>query len=130
MRRTMVALAVVVALAVGVFAGRGLSATQEPAPNYMVVSDFELGPDMSFNEGIARLSEWIQLARATGKHESVRLFMHDWGPKTALYMVVETDWNGVGAIFPDLVEAKPEMMDEKWGFAGHGDDIMTEIPVP
>ncbi len=103
--------------------------TQEET-NYLVIEEFEIGPDMIWNDGIARMSEWVRALRATGKHSSVRLFMHDWGPEAAFYIVSETtDWAAVGTIFADVVAAEPDFMTQPFGFAGHSDNILTEIEV-
>ncbi len=103
--------------------------TQEET-NYLVIEEFEIGPDMIWNDGIARMSEWVRALRATGKHSSVRLFMHDWGPEAAFYIVSETtDWAAIGTIFADVVAAQPDFMTQPFGFAGHSDNILTEIPV-
>jgi hypothetical protein len=56
--------------------------------------------------------------------------MHEWGSAPALYIVSETqDWNAIGTIFEDLTAALPEFTAEPFGFAGHGDEILMEIPV-
>jgi hypothetical protein len=107
-----------------------LATTQAQQANYLVIEEFELGPDMSMNDGIARLSEWVRALRATGKHSDVRLFMHDWGPEAALYIVSETeDWDAVGTIFADVLAVEPDFMTQPFGFLGHSDNILSEIPV-
>ncbi len=115
---------------VGLFAGTVLATPQAQETSYLVIEEFEIGPDMIPNDGIARMSEWVRALRATGKHSSVRLFMHDWGPEIALYIVSETtDWAAIGTIFADVVAAEPDFMARPFGFAGHSDNILTEIPV-
>ena len=116
--------------ALGLVAGRGLSATAQEETNYMVIMDFTLGPEQTVNEGIAKMSDWVRIFRATGKHSSVRLFMHEWGSEGTFFIISETnDWSAIGTVFEDLVAAKSDFMDEPLGFASHSDEILVEIPV-
>lgn len=122
----------IASLAVGLVAGTVVAKTQdeEQKTQYLVIEEFGIAPDMSMDEGIARLSGWVRALRATGKHSSVRLFLHDWGPEAALYVVSETsDWGAVGTIFADVIAAEPDLMKKPLGFAGHSDNILTEVPV-
>lgn len=128
MKRIGVVLSLALVGSLGFVGGEAFSSTQE-APNYLVMTEFEIGPDQTFNDAINRLSEWVRVSRATGKHESVRLFLHDWGPEAGLYILYESDWEGVGEIFPDIVAGIPGFMDQPFGFVGHSDNIMTEIVV-
>ena len=122
--------AIVVSLGVGLVGGSALTARQAPETNYMAIQEWRIGPGMSINEGIGRMSEFVRILRATGKHESVRLFRHDWGPEVAVYLVSETsDWNAIGTVFADIVAAQPDFPDQPFGFAGHSDNILAEIPV-
>lgn len=115
---------------VGLVVGTVLAETKEPKTRYLVIEEFEMGPDMSMDDGIARLSGWVRALRASGKHSSVRLFLHDWGPELALYIVSETDdWGAIGTIFDDVIAAEPDVMKKPLGFVGHSDNILTEIPV-
>ena len=119
-----------VILALGVVAGRASAEAEAQETNYLVIEAFEMGPDQTMNEGIEQLSEWVRILRATGKHSSVRLFFHDWGPETAFYIVSETsDWGAIGTIFADILAEIPDFPNQKWGFAGHSDNILSEIPV-
>ena len=115
---------------VGLVAGTALATPQAQDTTYLVIEEFEIGPDMTVNDGTARLSDWVRALRQTGKHSSVRLFFHDWGPEAAFYIVSETkDWGAIGTIFEDVVAAEPDFMTQPFGFAGHSDNILTEIPV-
>ncbi len=131
MKRTSYLVAVGVACAaIGLVAGRGLAAAQEEQTNYVVIQEFEISSDMAFNDGIAQLSEWVRAFRASGKQSSVRLFMHEWGPEAAFYIISETtDWGAIGTMFADLLAAQPDFMTVPIGFSGHSDNILTEIPV-
>ncbi len=131
MKRTSYLVAVGVACAaIGLVAGRGLAAAQEQETNYVVIQEFEIGSDMALNDGIAQLSEWVRAFRASGKHSSVRLFMHEWGSEAALYIISETtDWGAIGTMFADLLAGQPDFMTVPFGFSAHGDNILAEIPV-
>ena len=129
-RFSLLALTLPATLAVGVIAGHASASSQEQETNYMVVQEFEIGPDQTINEAIEGLSEWVRVFRNSGKHSSARLFMHEWGSEAALYIISETsDWGAIGTLFEDLVAADPGFMDRSWGFVGHSDEILMEIPV-
>ncbi len=126
--RSLVVVAVAAALVGGI--GGRLLATPQQDTTYLVVEEFEFAPDMALSDGIERLSTWVRALRATGKHSSVRLFMHDWGSEAAFYIISETtDWNAIGTLFADVLAAEPDFMNQPFGFAGHSDEILTEIPV-
>jgi len=129
-RFSLLAVLSLVILAIGVIAGRASAVNEVQETNYLVIETFELGPDQTMNEGIEQLSEWVRIIRDTGKHSSVRLFLHHWGPETALYIMSETsDWGAIGTMVDDLFAEIPDFPEQKWGFAGHSDNILTEIPV-
>jgi hypothetical protein len=129
-RFSLLAVLSIVILATVFMAGRASAVSEVQETNYLVIESYELGPDQTINQEIERLSEWVRILRNTGKHSSVRLFMHHWGPETALYIMSETsDWGAIGTMVDDLFAEIPEFMDQEWGFAGHSDNILTEIPV-
>ena len=114
----------------GVFAGTEWAGAQAQETNYLVIEEFQIAPDMSINESQERLSAWVRGLRDTGKHSSVRLFLHDWGSEISFYIVSETtDWNAVGDIFGDVIAVEPDLVDQPLGFSGHSDEILTEVPV-
>ena len=116
--------------AIGLVADRSLGAAQEQETNYVVIQEFELASDLPLNASVAKLSGWVRTFRASGKHSSVRLFMHEWGTKASLYVISETtDWSALGTMFADLLESQPDFMTVPFGFSGHSDNILTEIPV-
>ena len=124
------AVVALVGAALGLVAGRAMSASAQEETNYMVIQEFVVGPDQTLNEGIAELSDWVRAFRGSGKHSSVRLFMHEWGSEAAFYIISETaDWSAIGTMFEDILAANPEFMDAQWGYASHADEILTEIPV-
>ena len=128
MTRLGVALTLAVVGSLGFVGGATTNSSQEPGTR-LVILEFEIGPTQTPNEAISELSGWVRVARESGKHESARLYMHEWGPSAGIYVMLETDWDGAEAFFTDLLEAQPDFMDRPFGFAGHSDNILTEIPV-
>lgn len=125
-----IAIVALAGAALGLMAGKGLSATAQEETNHMVIQEFVLGPNQSVDEGIAKLSEWVRIFRASGKHHSVRLFMHEWGSEAAFYIISETkDWDAIGTMFADILASNPEFMSEPFGYASHSDEILGEIIV-
>lgn len=129
-RYYLLTLAIGISVVLGLVGGSALSARQQPERNYMAIVSMEVGPGMSINDGISRTSEWVRILRETGKYDSVRLFLHEWGPETGIYLLLETtDWGALGTTFADVAAADPAMVNEPWGFVGHSDNLVVEIPV-
>ena len=101
---------------------------EQEAPTYLVMAEFTLGADQSFAEALETMNTWGQAGPALGLN--VRTFMHEWGPSNSFYMTVETnDWNEIGTLFERMVDQMPELMNEPFGWAGHSDIIMRELPI-
>ena len=50
--------------------------------------------------------------------------------QVAFYIISETtDWGAIGTMFADLLAVQPDFMTTPFGFSGHSDNILTEIPV-
>ena len=129
-RYSLIAISSVALLSAGVITGYALASSQQQETNYLVIAEFELGPNQSLNQGTAQVSDWVRILRNTGKYDRVRLFFHGWGPKLGLYLVTETsDWGAIGTLYEDILAEHPEFLDQAWGWGGHSDNIMTEIPV-
>ena len=77
----------VVFATLGLGLGTTLVSTQEQETNYMVMMDFGMGPDMTPNEGIEFLSDWVRSIRANGSFSSARLFMHEWGSNRIFFLL-------------------------------------------
>ena len=120
----------VFSIALGVTVGNSISFAQDQETNYLVMEKFVIAPNQTPAEAIERLSTYVRALRATGDHSSVRLFFHDWGPEVAVYLISETtDWSAVGNIFNEVLAVDTDFMNQPFGFAGHSDNIMTEISV-
>lgn len=115
------------AIALGVYTARGLPA-QEQTANYAVLVSFEMSGQQSFEEALGVVTEWGNLMRGLGV--DARAFIHEWGPSNSFYLLIETDdWNEIGTLFDRMGEASPELMTRPFGFAGHSDLIMRELPL-
>jgi hypothetical protein len=107
---------------------RAVSSQDEP--NYLVMSMYELAPGQTFSAAAAEVSQWARILRASGHYKSVRLFVHDYGPELAFYVLAEpNDWASIPAGFAALLEAQPDLLDQPWNFQSHSDNILTEIPL-
>ncbi len=99
-------------------------------PTYLYLEEFEIAPGQIPNEAIAEMTEWVKIMRESGEFTSVRLFIHNTGPRFALYLLIETDnWQSLETGFEKLLAALPEFMDEPFRWAGHSDNLLSEIPV-
>lgn len=128
MTRFGVALTLALVGTLGFVGGTTTHRSQEPGTR-LVMLEFEISGTQIPSEAIAKLSEWVRITRESGRHQSAKLYMHEWGPSGSLYLVVETDWDGLGSFFSDLEEALPNLMNEPLGFSGHSDNILVEVPV-
>ncbi len=135
-RRGLVALAVV-ALVTTAGVGTTLIWAQEKESEntaaetrYLYISEFEIGPDQSFNEALAEGTKWVKIYRETGDFSSVRLYMHHTGPRAALYILLETEsWQAIESGHAKWIAAMPDFFDKKMKFRSHSDNLLTEIDV-
>ena len=135
-KRTFVALAIV-ALLFTIGAGTTLMWAQEKesespiaGPKYLYISEFEIGPDQSFNEAMAECTKWVKIYRDTGEFSNVRLYMHHTGPKVALYFLLEAEsWQAIENGHNKWIQAMPDFFDRKMKFGSHSDNLLTEIEV-
>ena len=97
--------------------------------NYLYMMDFEIGYNMTPNEGIAEASKWVREMRNTGEYTSVRLFIHNTGAKWAVYVLAEPkSWASIEKGAEEFIAALDIMnTPNKW--AGHSDELLSEIPV-
>ncbi len=132
------ALAIVAAFALAIPAAYGAypavttESVQETitGPNYLYIEEFEIGLGTVPNEAIAKAQTWVKIMRETGEFTRVRLFVHNTGPRFALYILAETDnWQSIETGFEKLFEAIPTLMDEPITWATHSDNLLSEIPV-
>jgi hypothetical protein len=59
--------------------------------NYIYIEEFELSPGVIPNEAIAEAQDWVKGYRKTGEYKSVRLFIHNTGPRFALYLILQNN---------------------------------------
>lgn len=98
--------------------------------NYLYIEEFELAPGAVTNEAIAEAQDWVKGYRATGEYKSVRLFIHNTGPRFALYMLLEQkSWQAIEDGQAKFFAANPELMDRSFNWGVHSDNLLGEIPV-
>ncbi len=136
MRKLFNIVAIAIALAVGggvaVFGGAMAQEAASPitGENYLYIEEFEIGPHMVPDEAIAKLSGWVRILRKTGEFKSVRLYIHNTGPRFSLYIFVEPkNWQSIETGFEKFFAANPEIMSEPLGFGRHTDNLLSELSV-
>jgi hypothetical protein len=98
-------------------------------PNYLYINELEIAPGMIPSEAVAEASTWVNALRETGDFKSVRLFIHNTGPRFALYVIVEPNsWQSMETGFSKFLEAYA-MMDKPWPWGTHSDNLLSEILV-
>jgi hypothetical protein len=98
--------------------------------NYLYIEEFEIAPGQVPNEAVAEISEWVGIMRETGEFKSVKLYMHNTGPRFALYILAEPNsWQAIETGYEKLFEAIPDLMDRPYKFGKHSDNLLSEIPV-
>ncbi len=82
------------------------------------------------DEAIARLSGWVRSLRKTGEFKSVRLYIHNTGPRFSLYILTEPkNWQSIETGFEKFLAANPEIMSGPLGFGRHTDNLLSEVSV-
>lgn len=127
------AVALITAAGVGttlIWAQEEESASPVFGPRYLYIAEYELGTGQSVNEAIAECSQWVKAMRETGEFLSVRLYMHNTGPRAAVYILAETkSWQAIDDGFEKWLAATPGFFDMKWKFGTHSDNLLSEIEV-
>ena len=68
--------------------------------------------------------------RATGEYKSVRLFIHNTGPRLALYILGEPkSWQAIEDGEAKFFAANPELLEQPITWATHSDNLLAEIAV-
>ena len=127
-----VAIAIAVVGGVAVFGGAVAQETSSPitGPDYLYIEEFEIAPNTVPNDAIAEATGWVRGYRETGEFKSVRLYIHNTGPKFAIYILVEPkNWQSIETGFEKFLAANPELMSKPWKFGRHTDNLLSEIPV-
>ena len=138
MSRTSVAVAGSLVLAVTLFAaGREVGFAQQPATQgaqppaaLMLIERFDIAPGRPVSEAIEEASGWVREMRRTGEYNSVKLYVHNYGPELAVYVITEPkSWQALKNGEEKFFAARPELMTTPFRWAGHSDNILTEVPV-
>jgi len=122
----------VIALAAGssVIAQEDTAEESMSSSNYLYIEEFELAPGVIPNDAIAEAKEWVRGYRETGEYKSVRLFIHNTGPRFALYMLLEPkSWQAIQDGQNKFFEANPDVMDRPFNWGVHSDNLLGEISV-
>ena len=108
----------------------GVAQQASPPPAYLVLSSYDMAPGRTINDVIEEVSGWVRAYRQTGEFNSVRLFIHDWGTGLRVFMLAEPkSWQSIKAGEDKFFAARPDIFTAPFRWAGHSDDILTEIPV-
>lgn len=131
-RHHMIALCAI--LAVGLFlAGRMVGVAQQPAQAadaLLVIGEFDIPHGVAVTAAIEEASGTVRAMRKTGEFTNVRLYTHSWGPKIALYIISEPkSWQAIKAGTDKRFAARPELRTAPFKWAGHSDNILTEVAV-
>lgn len=98
--------------------------------NYLYIEEMEIGFGMVANEAIAEAQGWVKTMRETGEYKSVRLFIHNTGPRFALYILAEpNNWQSIETGAEKWLAAHPEIMSQPFKWGAHSDNLLSEIPV-
>ena len=127
-----IATAVAVVVGVAVFGGAVAQETSSPftGEQYLYIEEFEIATGTVPNDAIAELSGWVTGLRETGEFKSVRLYIHNTGPRFALYLLLEPkNWQSIETGFEKFHAANPEFMSKPYTFGMHSDNLLNEIPV-
>ena len=98
--------------------------------NYLYIEELEIGFGMVANEAIAEAQGWVKTMRETGEYKSVRLFIHNTGPRFALYILAEpNNWQSIETGAEKWFAAHPELMSQPFKWGAHSDNLLSEISV-
>ena len=129
-RISAIALAIVAGAGIAVFAGAAEQEATSPftGSNYLYIAEFEISPQMTPNEAIAKASEMAREHKKTGEWTSVRLYIHNTGPRLSMYVLMEPkNWQSIETGFEKFDAANPAFLSEPWGFGRHSDNLLSEI---
>jgi hypothetical protein len=97
--------------------------------NYLYIEDFEIAPGTTMNKAIAEGKDWVTTMRKTGEFKSVRLYIHNTGPRFAVYVLAEPkSWQSIETGSQKFFAAYPDFGDKPVWFT-HSDNLLGEIPV-
>lgn len=112
--------------------GYELGAAQQasPPPTYLLLSEYDMAPGRSINDVIQETSGWVKGFRQTGEFDWVRLYIHNYGTGLRMFIVAEPkSWQAIKNGEEKFFAARPDIFTAPFRWAGHSDQILTEIPV-
>ncbi len=102
----------------------------QTADALLIIEEFEIPYGVAVTAAIDEASQTVRAMRKTGEFNNVRLYTHSWGPKLAVYIVVEPkSWQAIKAGTDKLFAARPEIRTAPFKWAGHSDNILADVPV-
>ena len=138
MSRMLLVVVAAVVLGGGLFApdrqrGFAQQPAQQPAQQaaaLLLIEKFDIAPGQVLSQATEEAAGWVRDMRNTGEYNAVRLYMHNYGPELAVYVVAEPkSWQALKAGEEKFFAARPDLMTTPFRWAGHSDNILTEIPV-
>jgi hypothetical protein len=97
--------------------------------NYLYIEEFEISPGVTTNKAIAEGKDWVRGMRKTGEFKSVKLYIHNTGPRYAIYVLAEPkNWQSIETGFEKFIGSRPDFTDMPVWFT-HSDNVVSEIPV-
>ncbi len=100
------------------------------AGNYLYIEEFEIPPGTTVNKAVAESTEMVKQLRKTGEFKTVRLYIHNTGPRFAMYVLVEPkSWQALETGFQKVFAAHPEWNDMPAWWNTHSDNLLSEISV-
>ena len=99
-------------------------------PNYLYIAEFEISSGMVPNEAIAEAQGWVKTWRETGEYKSVRLFIHNTGPRFAMYILLEPNsWQSIETGSNKFFAVHQDLMAQPFKWGAHSDNLLSEILV-
>jgi len=81
------------------------------------------------NKAIAEGKDWVVGMRKTGEYKSVKLYIHNTGPRFAFYILAEPkNWQSIETGAEKWIASMSDFGDRPVRFT-HSDNLLSEIPV-
>ncbi|HUE89226.1 MAG TPA: hypothetical protein VMO26_24375 [Vicinamibacterales bacterium] len=128
---TVIASGLVGVLVGATFGTSAAGAQAQSAARYLLIDECEIPAGTVVNDAIRQASSYVAAFRKTGEYNSVRLFMHSYGPRLSLYRISEPkSWQSIVGGFDKFVAATPAFQTSPVVCASHSDNIVREVEVP
>jgi len=109
-----------------------IAAEQQSAPaetQYLYIEKFTVPAGRTISDALDEGREWVKAMRGTGDFKNVRLYFHHTGPEVAIYILAEPkNWAAIESGFEKVIE-QMQVMEKPFNWAGHGDNLLSEVQV-